>query len=167
MTTHLGNVKTKLPGLKETSPQGGRVQRCALEITGQRNWQTSEKVETTNTHESRTRSRKPAYDQGRDGLPFSDCETIRCQETGLFNLSTSAHIKRRQTLSSVGEAGVPLRCVLADNGAGLPVFDTQGLGRVELAADELGCGVECLTEGTEEGLARPVGKDEARIRSND
>jgi hypothetical protein len=79
----------------------------------------------------------------------------------------STDIERRQALSRVGEARIPLRRVLANNGTALPTLDTQRVDGVELAANELCRGFQFLAERAEETLARPVGEDEARVWRND
>ena len=79
----------------------------------------------------------------------------------------STDIERRQALSRVSEARIPLWSVLAHNRTALPALDTQRVDCVELTADELCRGFQFLAERAEETLAGPVREDEARIWRND
>lgn len=66
-----------------------------------------------------------------------------------------------QAAARAGKAELVLRRILADDGAGLAVGHTQSVHGVELGADEVGRGGERGAERAEEGLAGPVGEDQA------
>jgi len=78
-----------------------------------------------------------------------------------------ADVVRRKPLAGIGKPGIPLRCVLANNGPGLPVFDTQSVDSVELVADEIGAGAQSLAERAEEALTGPVRENETGVCRDD
>ena len=73
----------------------------------------------------------------------------------------------RQRTISTEEASLPLRRVLADNGARRTAADAERLGRRQLAADKVGIRAKTLTQRAEESPARAELEEEARARSND